>query len=114
MNSKKRFNCICKHDRPDRFPIDYLAMPETDKQLKAYYDVETEEQLLDVLGCDFYYLSCRDISQNESCFPFYKGPELNVTERERSCPFGICWRRGAYNSKFAVDNAISGPLGDEF
>ncbi len=110
MNSKERFNYICQHQKPDRFPIDYLAMPETDKRLKAYYGVETEEQLLDVLGCDFYYLSCRDISQNESCYPFYTEPELNVIEKERTCPFGIRWKRGAYNSKFAVDDVIVGPL----
>lgn len=93
-----------------RFPIDYLAHPGMDSKLKQFYGVSTEKELLDVLGCDFYYLSCRDISQNEACMPFYKGPRLEVSDNERICPFGIRFRRGAYNSKFAVDEAISGPL----
>ena len=110
MNSKERFESVCNYRQPDRFPIDYLAHPETDVKLRTYYQVETEEELLEKLGCDFYYLSCRDISQNESCYPFYKGPELEVTEKERICPFGIGWKRGVYNCKFAVDEVISGPL----
>ncbi|GAH00307.1 unnamed protein product, partial [marine sediment metagenome] len=110
MNSKERFHCICQYEKPDRFPIDYLAEPQTDQHLKTYYEAETQEQLLDALGCDFYYLPCRDISQNESCMPFYKGPDLEVNETERVCPFGIRYMRGAYNSKFAVDNVIDNPL----
>jgi uroporphyrinogen decarboxylase len=57
-------------------------------------------------------LSFRDISQNESHLPFYKGPELEMTENERRCPFGILYKRHAYNSKFAVDEAVQGPLED--
>ena len=110
MNSKERFRRVCEHKKTDRFPIDYLAHPQADSKLKHYYGIETEDELLDKLGCDFYYLSCRDISQNESFLPFYKGPRLEITDTERVCPFGIRWRRGAYGSKFAVDEAIKGPL----
>lgn len=95
---------------PDRFPIDYLAHSVTDQKLKKYFCLATEQQLLEKLGCDFYYLSCRDISQNESCVPFYKGPAIDITQNERICPFGIKFRRSAYNSKFDVDEAISGPF----
>ncbi|MHB9124586.1 MAG: uroporphyrinogen decarboxylase family protein [Armatimonadota bacterium] len=91
-------------------PIDYLAHPETDRRLKAHYGVETERELLDRLGCDFYYLSCRDISQNESHLPIYRGPALDYTDEERTCPFGIRWRRDAFDAKFAADEAIAGPL----
>ena len=110
MNSKERFRTVCEHRPPDRFPIDYLAGPETDRRFKQFFDVETEDELLDVLDCDFYYLPFRDISQNESFLPFYKGPALEMTETERMCPFGIRYKRGAYDSKFAVDEAIQGPL----
>ena len=109
-NSKERFKCICQHQRPDRFPIDYLADPQTDRRLKVHYTVDTQKQLLDALGCDFYYLSCRDISQNESCLPIYKGPELEISKSRRVCPFGISYDRGAFNSKFAVDEAVDNPL----
>jgi uroporphyrinogen decarboxylase len=95
---------------PDRFPIDYLACPEIDLKLKAHFDVQSEGELLDALHCDFYYLSFRDISQNESFMPFYWGPRLEITENERICPFGIRYKRYARNSKFAVDDAIQGPL----
>ena len=78
--------------------------------MKRFFDIQTEEELLDVLNCDFYYLSFRDISQNESFLPFYNGPVLERTETERKCPFGIQYRRGAYDSKFAVDEVIQSPL----
>lgn len=110
MESRARFESICNRQRPDRFPIDYLAHPRTDERLKQFYGVDNESALLDALGADFYYLSCRDISQNESCFPFYKGPTLEVSDDQRVCPFGIRWSRSSYNSKFAVDDALAGPL----
>lgn len=110
MNHQERFQKAFEHRCPDRCPIDYLAHPETNRRLKAHLGVETEEELLGQLGCDFYYLSCRDISQNESYFPIYQGPALRVTEAERTCPFKIRWRRQVYNAKFAVDEPIEGPL----
>lgn len=110
MTSHGRFDAVCQHKFPDRIPIDYLATPQVDMELKKYYGLKTEDELLERLGCDFYYLSCRDISQNESCFPFYKGPKLNISSSERVCPFGICYSRSAFDSKFAVDKAIRGPL----
>jgi uroporphyrinogen decarboxylase len=110
VNSKERFLSVCGHKLPDRFPIDYLADQETDRRLRRFFDVESEDELLEVLECDFYYLPFRDISQNESFLPFYKGPELERTETERLCPFGIRYMRMAFDSKFAVDEAIQGPL----
>ena len=44
MNSRERFQFICEHREPDRFPIDYLAHPETDKRLKSYYNLKTEKE----------------------------------------------------------------------
>ncbi|MFH1614552.1 MAG: uroporphyrinogen decarboxylase family protein [Planctomycetota bacterium] len=110
MNSRERFECACSHKEPDRVPIDYLAHPRIDKRLKSHYGIKTEEDLLDILGCDFYYLSSRDMSQNESCLSVYKGPRLEMTDSERICPLGIRWQRSVYDSKFTVDDAIKGPL----
>jgi len=110
MPSRERFRRICGHQAPDRFPIDYLAHPAVDRALRRHFGAECEKDLLEVLGCDFYYLSCRDISQNESCAPCYRGPRLLMNNQERVCPFGIRWKRGAYGSKFAVDEALEGPL----
>lgn len=112
MNSKERFRAVCNFEKADKIPVDYLAHYETDKKLKEYLGVQTEEELLERLGCDFYYLSGRDISQNEGFMRFYKGRALDITERERTCPLGIRWIRGAYDHKFSVDEAIAGPLQD--
>jgi len=103
--------------------VDYLAHRETDRKLRSHFGVGTERELLDILGSDFYYLSCRDISQNETCVPFYK-KSLPMTDRERTCPLGIRWHRSPWNAlgqgqrgdgtnptaKFTVDEAIRGPL----
>lgn len=110
MNSRQRFQTICSHQAADRAPIDYLAHPAVDLKLKQYLRLETEEELLSALGCDFYYLSCKDISQNECCMPFYKGPRLDISGSERTCPLGIRFKREAFADKFAVDEAIAGPL----
>lgn len=110
MNSKERFAETCEFYQLDKPPIDYQAHYGTDKKLREYLGCTSEEELLDRLGCDFYYLPCRDISQNEGFMKYYKGPALDVTEKERTCSFGIRWTRGAYNSKFSVDEAIRGPL----
>ena len=78
-----------------------------------YLSVDNEKELLEKLDCDFYYLSCRDISQNESCLPFYIGPELKFTKSERTCPLGIRWRRMVFDDKFGVDEALEGPFSND-
>jgi uroporphyrinogen decarboxylase len=110
MTSKERFNAACDFRCLETPPVDYLAHAETDRRLRAHLGCGSEAELLDRLGCDFFYLPGRDISQNEGALPYYKGPALDMTETERTCAFGIRWRRGAYDSKFSVDDAIGGPL----
>ena len=110
MTSKERFRVACEHRRPDRPPIDYLAHPEVDRRLSAHLGLGGEDELLEALGCDFFYLPGRDISQNEGYLPYYIGRPLPMTETERVCPLGIRWARGAYGSKFAVDEALEGPF----
>lgn len=110
MTSRERFATAALHRNPDRVPIDYQSKAAVNNKLKAFYDISTERELLDTLGCDFYYLSVRDISQNETVFPLYRGPKLAVNETDRVCPFGIRFRRGVYADKFGADEAIEGPL----
>lgn len=113
MNARKRFEACCAHQPVDRPPVDYLAHFKTDTGLKAHLKVETEEELLDTLGADFFYLPGRDLSQRESILRYYKHTaSLDMTETERTCPLGIRWKRGAYDTKFAVDSAICGPFED--
>ncbi|UCF95921.1 MAG: hypothetical protein JSV89_12115 [Spirochaetaceae bacterium] len=110
MNPKERFESTCQHRNPDRFPIDYQAKRDADQMLKMHFGVSTERELLDELGCDLYYLSARDISQNEAFLPIYRGPKLPVNENERTCPFGIRYQRSAYDWKFGADEVLAGPL----
>ena len=113
MNSKGRFSTCCEHRTPDRVPVDYLAHHETDRKLKEHLGIETEVELLDALGSDFFYLPGRDLSQREGILKYYKhASNLEMTETERVCPLGIRWTRGVYGAKFAVDSAIRGPLED--
>ncbi|MHB1191364.1 MAG: uroporphyrinogen decarboxylase family protein [Armatimonadota bacterium] len=110
MNSKERFAVTCEFGVPDRVAVDYMAHRKIDEGLKQSLGCESEEDLLDRLGVDFYYLPCRDISQNEGFMPYWRGPALDVTDVERTCALGIRWHRGAGAHKFSVDEAISGPL----
>ncbi len=111
MNSRERFKACCENRNPGGSPVDYLAHYKTDEKLKAHFGVSSEIELLDALGSDFFYLPARDLSQRESILAYYKHvAQLDMTATERTCPLGIRWKRGVYNTKFAVDSAIRGPL----
>jgi uroporphyrinogen decarboxylase len=110
LNSRQRFEAACRHSSSDRPPVDYLAGRTLDERLRCHLGVSTETELLDVLGADLYYLSVRDISQNESSRRIYRGPALPSDDRERVCPFGIRYLRGQYEWKFGADEAIGGAL----
>ena len=110
MTSRERFRAALAHRRPDRAPIDYMAKAEVTRRLMVRHGLSSERELLDRLGCDFYYLSCRDISQNETFLPLYRGPALELGASERSCPFGIRFRRAVGADKFGADEAVAGPL----
>ena len=110
MNAKQRLTAVCEHRNPDRFPIDYQATRDADQMLKDYFGVTTEREFLDVLGCDLYHLSARDISQNEAFLPIYRGPALPTSESERTCPFGIRYQRSAFDWKFGADEVLVSPL----
>lgn len=110
MNKKDKLKALFDFKNKNILLSDYLAVKEVREETMKYLGVNTERELLDELGVDFYYLSFRDMSQNESCLPYYKGPELFMDDNERVCPFGIKWRRGAGDDKFGVDEAKEGPF----
>jgi uroporphyrinogen decarboxylase len=99
-----------QHQIPDRIPTDFQAKRGLDSKLRRHLGVHSEEELLTALGCDMYFLSVRDISQNETCRTIYRGPRLTTSETQRICPFGITFNREAGDDKFGVDEAIRGPL----
>ncbi len=90
--------------------VDYLASAESDRRLRDHLNVSSESELLEQLGCDFYHLSGRDISQQEHFLPCWQGPQLESTESVRTCPLGITWQRREGIGKFDVEEAIKGPF----
>jgi len=110
MTAHERVHAACAHRAPDRPPIDYMATREADIRIRRHLGAQSESDLLDALGCDLFHLSARDISQNEAALPIYRGPALDVTETERTCPFGIRYRRGAFDWKFGADEVAVSPL----
>jgi uroporphyrinogen decarboxylase len=98
------------HKSPDRPPIDLQALAAARKKVMNHYHISTERELLEALGCDFYYLSVRDITQNETCFPIYHGPKIEVNDKTRGSPLGVIFNREGYDDKFSADLMICGPL----
>lgn len=113
MTKKEKLEKLFDPEIKDILLSDFLAPKQVREGLAGFMKVKSEKELLDRLGVDFYYLSCRDISQNECSLPFYHGPALYVDEKERICPFGIHWHRKVRDDKFGVDEAISGPFTGE-
>lgn len=93
-----------------RILVDYLTSAEADRRLRKYLDVSSELELLERLGCDFYHLSGRDISQQDAFLPCWRGSQLDSTEAVRTCPLGIKWQRRKGLGKFDVEEAIEGPF----
>ena len=109
-SSRSVFESAVRHRIPSRLPVDYVASRDFDDRIRRHLGVSTERELLDALGCDFYYLSVRDISQNETVAPIYRGPALRADERYRVCPLGIRYLRGQYDWKFGADECVGGAL----
>ena len=110
LDSRKVLMDTINHKKTERILIDFLADQLIIGKLMSFWDLTTEVELLDMLKCDLYYLSGRDISQNETLIKCYKGNKVKISENDRICPLGIKWTRGAYESKYNVDEAIRGPL----
>ena len=67
MSPYERVECAINKQKPDRVPFDFWAVPEMIDKLLAYLSLESEEELLKILGVD-----CRIIR------PDYIGPDLEV------------------------------------
>ena len=110
MSIHNEFRKLCAFEPTSRILVDYLAHRQTDANLRRFLGVESERELLESLGSDFFYLPGRDISQNEGILPFYRHRLPVMTETTRVCPLGIRWQRGAGDCKFSVDEALGGPF----
>ena len=113
LDSKKVVqDTITKHSS-HRMPIDFMPAQKTYESLSASLgfplDFRGEKELLDYFGVDMYYLSTRDISQNEGFHKCWKKTPV-MSDLVRTCSLGIGWHRGAYTAKFSVDECCKSPL----
>lgn len=65
MNSRERVINCCERKGFDRIPIKHEGTPEVNQEIKDYFGLKNDNQMLLVLGDDFRYLE-----------PEYIGPEL--------------------------------------
>lgn len=69
MTPYERADTAIRLQKPDRVPFDFWGVPETIEKLQRYLGVETEEQMLRLLGIDLRLVA-----------PDYIGPEPEVLE----------------------------------
>ena len=67
MNSRERVISCFKRNGYDRIPVKHEGTPEINSEIKKYFGLKNNEQMLIVLGDDFRYIS-----------PGYIGPELRI------------------------------------
>ena len=67
MKSRDRVLNCCERRGFDRIPIKHEGTPEVNAEIKQYFGLENDEQMLVVLGDDFRYVE-----------PEYVGPELKT------------------------------------
>ncbi len=113
LTSRQRVNLAIDHQRPDRVPRDFAAVPEVWEQLGAFFGTTDRGRILDVLGVD-----CRVVSYDLFC----RDPDV-----DEQGPVGGAWRKaepdGSYrdiwgahrmlvkNPFGALDQFASFPLG---
>ena len=67
MNSRERVISCFERKGYDRIPVKHEGTPEINREIKKYFGLKNNEQILTVLGDDFRYIS-----------PRYVGPELRI------------------------------------
>lgn len=67
MTSRERVLNSCERKGCDRIPVKHEGTPETNQEIKNYFNLKNDEQMLRVLGDDFRYVE-----------PVYVGPELRT------------------------------------
>jgi uroporphyrinogen decarboxylase len=67
MTSRERVLNSCERNGYDRIPVKHEGTPETNQEIKNYFNLKNDEQMLRILGDDFRYVE-----------PVYVGPELRT------------------------------------
>lgn len=98
---RERVVAAIEHREPDRVPFDFWAVPEVYQALRDYLGVETDEQVLGLLGVD-----CRLVA------PDYVGPAPRVQADGTYFDVWGAHRRKVANDFGAYEEYASFPLAD--
>ena len=99
MTPYERVDTAIRLQPPDRVPFDFWGVPETISKLKTYLAVETDEEMLRLLGID-----CRLV------YPDYIGPAPEVLEDGTFYTVGGSHRRIVSNEYSTYEEYASFPL----
>ncbi len=95
LSPRERVLRNCRFQRCDRFSIDYHGCPEVSERLRAWYGVETQDDLLASLHVDFRYP-----------WPQYIGPKRTDRDGRPADCFGIT-RAGVGSYGYPVDHPLA-------
>jgi hypothetical protein len=112
MTSHERFHAACEHRDPDRPPVDYLGTPTPTAALRTALACRRSASCSTASAATSAICRAATLAERGRAALLQARRRLRFSETERVCPLGIRWRRGAYDSKFAVDEAIEGPFTD--
>jgi len=101
MSPHERVQRAVERKKPDRVPFDFWAVPEMIKKLQDRLNLQTEEELIQLLGVD-----CRIVSPN------YIGPELEILSDNTYYDRWGTHRRKVKNDFSTYDEYASYPLSD--
>ncbi len=64
MTSRQRATAVLNRQTPDRCPVDFWAVDEVIERLLQYFNIKTEDELLDKLEIDFQFISPDETVKN--------------------------------------------------
>ena len=98
MEPYERVMAAINHRTTDRPPIDYLATPEVNTELKRYLKMDNDEALRQFLGVDIRYVSPRYVGLKD----MVGAPGVNAAGKDF---WGVVWK--PVNYKFGTYNEIA-------
>lgn len=101
MNSKERVLTALAHSEPDRVPLNYLGTPEVDRKLKAHFQTDNMDTVLDKLGVDLRIVDAP-----------YIGPELKIWPDGRFRNYWGHIRKPIKNQSGIYDESVEFPYAD--
>ncbi|NLJ56605.1 MAG: hypothetical protein GX334_06110 [Firmicutes bacterium] len=96
MNSKERVMTAMNHQEPDKCPVDFWATEEIKDRLKEHWNIDSEEEMLQRVGCDVRIVRGPSYAGQE----FKKFPDGSVADlwgvRRIVVEYGKDYYKGSY------------------